>query len=485
MPISFRIVLVFFLLYHSLHGQTITMSELFDLFRKNHPHFSLEELKPHIKQRNRDIAGAARNWRIQSGTTFLYRRPVEPSSFSPDRLLQASLTGGAGKSVWASGGRLSAEWSFNLTDQNLPVLRIPSPVGNMPSFSIGLDRFYKNRILVNYTQPLWQNFKGTLDRLDYELANFDVSVAEYQSVENKERFLLRIGNLFIDWVLLSENERIMNERYELAQKQYDLVREQRRAFLVDQVDELRAKDAVRIAEQSRLLMRSRLNAIKSELAVMVREEKIKSMTPDFPLYAKVDMPSPEDALKNLEDGSRSLDALSQQRCRLERLQAGFVERKNPRLDLNVGAGLIGGDERFGGSFDISNPDLRATLSFSYPLGRRIASIQEQKLELQIRQMALQHESVLLELKSNMATVLIRLREMENILQINQQQIESARERMEEEKKLYEQGRGQLNFVIQARDNLQNSKSNYAENAATYQKMVLQYQALSDRLVKSF
>ena len=85
------------------------------------------------------------------------------------------------------------------------------------------------------------------------------------------------------------------------------------------------------------------------------------------------------------------------------------------------------------------------------------------------------------LDSNLRALMIQILEMERILELNRELIKSAQERTKEELKLYNQGRGELNFVIQARDNEKNAKLSYASNAVSYQKLVLQYRALMDEL----
>jgi outer membrane protein TolC len=71
-----------------------------------------------------------------------------------------------------------------------------------------------------------------------------------------------------------------------------------------------------------------------------------------------------------------------------------------------------------------------------------------------------------------------------VLKLNQEQIESARQKTEEELKLYNQGRGDLTFVIQSRDNEENAKLTYAQNSIFYHKLILQYHALLDELLPS-
>ena len=78
---------------------------------------------------------------------------------------------------------------------------------------------------------------------------------------------------------------------------------------------------------------------------------------------------------------------------------------------------------------------------------------------------------------------IQIKELEEVLKLNQEQIESAKERTKEELKLYNQSRGDLTFVILSRDNEQNAKLTYAQNAMTYHKLIIEYRALMDQLYK--
>ncbi len=82
----------------------------------------------------------------------------------------------------------------------------------------------------------------------------------------------------------------------------------------------------------------------------------------------------------------------------------------------------------------------------------------------------------------MVNLLIQIVELEKVLELNQEQIKSAREKTTEEIKLYNQGRSQLTFVIQSRDNEENAKLLYAENASLYHTLLLQYHALLDELL---
>ena len=73
----------------------------------------------------------------------------------------------------------------------------------------------------------------------------------------------------------------------------------------------------------------------------------------------------------------------------------------------------------------------------------------------------------------------------NILDTNLNQIIIAEQKAAAEDTLYKQGRSSLDLLIQAQDNVLNSKLSYSNLSATYQKHVLRYKALIDELLTEY
>jgi TolA-binding protein len=90
--------------------------------------------------------------------------------------------------------------------------------------------------------------------------------------------------------------------------------------------------------------------------------------------------------------------------------------------------------------------------------------------------------VTLQLDATLRSLRIQLEQLEHVLQLNTQQIESATKKTREELRLYSQGRGQLTFVIASRDDVQRAKLNYARNAGAYQQLLLRYREVVDQLL---
>ena len=88
----------------------------------------------------------------------------------------------------------------------------------------------------------------------------------------------------------------------------------------------------------------------------------------------------------------------------------------------------------------------------------------------------------LTLTSTLINIYVQIEEMEEVLRLNKEQIQSAKRRTAEELKLYNQGRGEMTFVIQSQDSEENSKLTYAVNAVTYHKLIIAYRSLMDQLL---
>lgn len=108
---------------------------------------------------------------------------------------------------------------------------------------------------------LKRNQSGVLDRLQYDLKQFDIDLAEVMAIENEEDFLARAASRFLDWVYLKEQHRIVAARLSLSEEQRANTQERREANLIDEVDVIRAEDAVRIARQDLYLIESEIGAL--------------------------------------------------------------------------------------------------------------------------------------------------------------------------------------------------------------------------------
>ena len=449
-------------------AQTITQSQFLDQLKQRHPLFEKEKLSAEIEKEEQNSYLGAQDWNILSSATFSHEEPAIAFA-GPEKTDAFALSGGIERVFWNTGGKLGASFTSSTAKIN-------------PTFGFSMP-FYQNEIAISYIHPLLKNKKGFLDRLQYNLKQFDIDFSEIQAIENMEDFLALCASQFLDWVYLTEQKKIIDERLRLSEEELDRAKRKRTANLVDQADVMRAEDAVRIWKQNQVLVESQWNGLQAKLAVLSQDENINNLSPEFKLYQVKKLGSLKEDLLKLKNDSRLIKVLSVQLEQLELVRKSYQHTLQPDLSLVAQLNTKKLETGFGKSLEMDKPDAVVGLHFSLPLRNSTAKSHITKTNLQISQLKKQVDEIILALTSELTNLNIQLTEMKNVLELNQEQIESAKERTNEELKLYNQGRGDLTFVILSRDNEQNAKLIYAQNALTYHKLTIQYDALMDQLYK--
>jgi outer membrane protein TolC len=256
----------------------------------------------------------------------------------------------------------------------------------------------------------------------------------------------------------------------------------RKANLVDEVDVIRAEDAVRIAKQNKVLIESRWKAVQAELAVLTNNDEFKNMSPEYNLF-KIPVISPLDqSIASLKEKSRLLKTLQIRLDQLELVQKGYKETEKASLNFFTQMNTKNLDDKVAESLKMDKYDVIVGLQFQVPLEKRTAKFNIDKTELQKQQLRAQYDELVLTLTSALTNLHIQMQEMEDVLKLNQDQIESAKRKTEEELKLYNQGRGSLTFVIQSRDSEERAKLLYTQNALLYHQLLIQYKSLMDEIL---
>lgn len=467
------LMLVGFFSFQSLsHAQTITLQEYLSRLEQVHPLFEIEKLSPRIEREKQEGFLGAEDWNIASNFGFSRDEPLFNFS-GPDRIDAYTYSSSFGRTFWKTGGRLTASSSTTKLNLNLPA------TDDLTGFP---TNWYQKQYDITYTHPLLKNRGGFLDRLQYDLKQYDIDVSEIIALENKEKFLVGVVDKFNDWVFLTEQKKIIQERLQLSEDEFGRTTRKMEANLIEKVDVFRAEDAVRIAKQNQVLTESQWRALQGELAVLLQDEKINNFSPEHNLYEVRELMPFDKAVSYLRNDSWLIKILTKQLDKLGYARRGFKEQTKPDLVIVAQISTRKIDENYTFSLNMDKTDAFVGLQYSRPLGNRTAISKVNQTELQILKVQKQVDNMVLNLTSALTNLYIQITEMEKVLDLNQKQIESAKDKTQEELKIYNQGRGDLTFVIQGRDNEQTAKLLYARNALTYQKLILQYRALLDNLL---
>ena len=450
-------------------AQTVTLDAFLQQLQQKHPIFEKEELTAQVEQEEKNSYLGTQDWNFFSSVNLSREEPAIVIA-EPERTDALTINGGLERAFWSTGGRLSVSLTSSKAFLDIdPFFGVP-------------DELYYNRLALTYVHPLLKNRHGFLDKFQYELKQFDIDFSEIQALENEEDFLAKSAGKFLNWAFLTEQMKIVTERSRLSEEELDRTQRKREANLVDQVDVIRAEDAVRIAKQSLVLVESQLKAVRAELAVLSQSDELNTAEPQFDLYGIIELPTLETAVAQVKEESRLIKAINFREQQISYSRKGYEETMKPELGLVAQVNAKSADAELGKSFVLDKPDLVFGLQFRTPLGNRKAKAEIAKTDLRLNQIQKQKQDISLDLESAVTNIYIQINELVQVLTLNQEQIESAKAKTEEELKIYNQGRGELTFVIQSQDSEQNARLTYAQNALTYHKLILTYRALMDQLL---
>jgi outer membrane protein TolC len=318
--------------------------------------------------------------------------------------------------------------------------------------------------------------------LEFDLKSIEIELTDVQILENQEDFLAAEAQNFLNWVFYIIELQIVQERLELSEKSLIDTKRKRAYNLIDRVDVIRAENALSLAEQNRVTVESSLLALLQQLSVLLQDDRIMEKTPEFNLYEIHEFPELETVISDFKQDSRVLTQLTLTMEQLKIMRKGNKESIKPDLSFTAQAGTNKFDENFGEALKIDKPQASLSISYIFPLKNTTAQANVHTIYLRIAQLNKQIEELAIAQVSTLSNVYIQLKQMEEILDLNKQQIKLAKQKTREEMVTYNRGRGDFTFVIQSQDEEERAKLTYVRNTLVYQKLYIQYLTITDQLL---
>jgi len=450
-------------------AQDIGLDEYLSKLQSSHPFFAMESLSQDIEREQQRRFLGEQDWMVTASTRYSHEEHSQGNPFVAEKSDRLILSTGMERQFWSNGGRVSISYDYNRNDQ-----LYAAPTGAFDQHTNGLS--------IAYRLPLMKNKGGILSRLNYELKSYDINIVHLNSLENQEVFLQEQGELFLDWAFLNEQRRIAEKRLDLAREELKQASRKRRVHLIDEVDVLRAKDAVISAEQNLSSIESRWKGLQAELATQSGIEQMNHGQPEFNLYQLKQLPVDEEVVASLRNHSRLLKAIDIRIKQLAHQKSAFRDEMKPELNLVLSGGVGSEDTQFRQSARFDQSQYTAGLEFRQPFGQRTAKSDVARVRIQQLQLQREHSSIARQLEASLRNLLVQLRELDKVMAYNREQIKISRRKTVAELKKYNQGKNELTFVIQSRDNEQQVQLIHAQNATLYQKLYLRYASLNDQLL---
>ena len=408
----------------------------------------------------------------------LYDQPYQ--EYSPFRIRTDTTDGASADASWtfpSAGTRMRTGVSYGRRDLDLEERSFipPYPMNGRSLTVYGPDLF------IEVQQPLLRNWLGIIDRYPLRQAGLSRLVMSYTVDEAVETVHADLYSLYTRWYLAWHNCRIFAEHVKNSRELLRQITDRRDRGLADSSDHARASLMVlgyeKGLEQHTVLYRN--------LTGRILRWYLGSR--DTGSYTGI-VPSEEMSFNAIPAGF-SVDSTRQMKilsltgkiitARLERDRSSML----PELNAIFSYHLRNYDESKGkslGAFDYNT--YTAGLSLTYPLGNSLAEGQVKESEAKIRQWGHDVESFTRSYERSVQDVRALLESQEKVLATDAELVRHAMVQVQSQEKKYREGRVDLYFLIQARNDLLGYELALLTDTARRRDLTVQLLGLMDILI---
>ena len=448
-----------FCLFLSTNVIAITAEEFSAKLMQAHPFFLQLSLSEKVSLVDQKIARTYSDWNIQIGANESFSSGDDTSSRLYEDLYTTSYEVSAHRIIVNSGANLNLKHSWNRNDKD-------STVVNTNVFSL------------DYVKPLLQNKDGLNDRLAVDVADIDLLAKQVNLLEQAESFLALKLTKLVDLALKQELEQLYMFQLELSKQQLDLSEEKFSNSLIDKSSFLQEKDTYTRANQQWLQSSRELNILRQELASLIDVKK-SEMVVEFDLFKEQTIMRVEPAV--FVKNSRTIQKFDFDKIKLQRQLETYENKTMPRVDLTMGVATQAEDKKYFSSFGNRDFSWNIGVDVSYPLGVRKGSLDVERVEISLAQLDAQRREAEINSEQQISYLLAQIDLLAELVEISLEQDELANQKVIEEKKKYDDARGQKSLLIAAQKNANLARLSNVQVAASYQKIIIDYRASTDQL----
>ena len=449
----------FFCFFLSSNVIAITVEEFSAKLMQTHPYFLQLSLSETVSLVDQKIARTYTDWNIQMGANESFSAGDDISSRLYKDLYTTSYEVSASRKIANSGANLNLKHSWNRNDKDNTVL-------NTNIFSL------------DYIQPLLQNKDGLNDRLAVDVADIDFLANQVSLLEQAESFLASKQTKLVDLALKQELEQLYLFQLELSKQQLDLAEEKFSNSLIDKSSFLQEKDNYIKASQQWLQSSRELNILRQELASLINVKE-SDMVVEFDLFKEQSIIKVEPAV--FVKNSRSIQKFDFDKSKFQRQLESYENKTLPSMNLNMGITSQAEDDKYFSSFGNRDFSWNIGVNVSYPLGVRKESLDVERAEINIAKLDAQRRETEINSEQQISYLLAQIDLLAELVEISLEQGELANEKVIEEKTKYDEARGQKSLLIAAQKNANLARLSNVQAAASYQKIIIDYRAVTDQL----
>ena len=440
----------------------MTQSAFIELYKSSHPSFKSQELESEIKQLNFEYAKGVEDWDLKISTKY---QDIDNTGFTGVTTEDSEIN-----TLELSASRKFVDSGVDITLANTIIDKTldSSDRGNV-------------KTSLDISLPLMKNKFGLNDRLNIDLAKIEIEKHLLDKFEKSEKSIATALKTFIDLAFYEEQLKINQERFNLAKSEHELSTKKYKASVIDKADMLLQDVTLQNSKKQLIKSEQELAIIKEEIALLINMEGSLVSSTNFDLY-KISNIDLSNIKSYLVINSRELNSINLEKKLNERKISSYENKTLPNLDLDIGITSEGQEDNISNANSNQKTSWDVGLTYSLPIGQTQEKSELLKARKMIKQSELKYDESLIDLMTLGRKYSQQVDSLKEIINIEKKQILIANERSREQRDNYNNGNGEMEFVISAQDSVQTARLNLAESATRYQKLVIDIKALLDQLI---
>lgn len=417
----------------------------------------IKKIDPEISEENIKIAEGAFE------PTLTFSGSLQDSKTEPPSVLAGSHSR-TGKFDFGLSGKFTAGTEYDIDFLNTKYKDNSAYLSTNP--------YYQSEIAITITQPLFKDFGIPINRADILIANNNLQKSNQYLREELINVISKTKKAYYNYVLYREKFKTAQISLQRAENLLDIIQKRQEKGMASSLDLLEAKTTV--AERKGVLL-------DIEKALKLAEDNLKFMTNlvnnpelwnahieplDMPGFQKesIDlMESLKQAFEFRPDYEAAKIELKNQNIRIQVKENALL----PTVDLVGSVGLNGLDETYDGALKADYKDWGMGVEISFPWGNKEA-------EGDFRKAKLTKEQLLIAFERLQQRIILEVRDGVRGVDITQQQIETAKERVDTETTRYEaiekrfrEGLVSAHDILEYQEDLSSAETGYIQSLIDY------------------
>ena len=347
------------------------------------------------------------------------------------------------------------------------------------------DRPYEYFSNLVYTQDLGKNFLGRNDKADLEVIEAEVNLQKKQFQNIEQELVVQLTTLYTRASYLKSLISSTEENLKRYKTRVGLIKKRVRDGLRLNVDKLQAQTTYLKQQEQLLSYQNNLEETLEQFSSLAERDINKEQVNAYNKGTRVEVNNWNswDADSNLEIEEAKLSLL-----KIENALKKAKRSRLPDIQLRASWGTNAIEGNLGNAYDEGDvssrfQDKSISLNLTIPLGGRLAKVEVEKSRVRQIQQQTRLEVVNKQMNIKLSSLKKRIKTLKNRITSNQDRLKLLKEVRQNYEKLYQQGRVELDSLLNSEDESNRGEIELYNNVLNYELALLDLAVLTDNLEK--